>query len=126
LCGQVVYEVSGELQGVVKCHCSRCRKGRSAAHGANLFVRRAEFRWLSGADLVESYEVPEADRFTNSFCRVCGSILPRREPDPELLAVPAGSLDTEEGVQEKLHIFTGSRAPWFEIEDGLPQLEKSA
>jgi hypothetical protein len=125
LCGGVVYEVSGELQGIVKCHCNRCRKARSAAHGANLFIRNPDLQWLTGADLVRSYKLPDADRFANHFCERCGSLVPRREPDPELLAVPAGSLDSEAGVSEKIHIFTSWKAPWFEIRDGLPQLEES-
>ena len=28
-----------------QCHCSRCRKGRAAAHGANLFYKLEDFRW---------------------------------------------------------------------------------
>jgi hypothetical protein len=39
-----------------------------------------------------------------------------------LLAVPAGCLDGDPGVGEKLHIFVDSKTPWVEICDGLPQL----
>lgn len=121
LCGEVAYEVSGNFRGVVKCHCSRCRKARSAAHGANLFITEPGFRWLRGEGLVEQYRVPEASRFANSFCRRCGGIVPRGSDGQDPLGVPAGSLDDDVGVIEVLHIFTGSQASWYEIADDLPQ-----
>jgi hypothetical protein len=117
LCGGVSFEVSGDFKGIVKCHCSRCRKGRSAAHCNNLFIESPEFEWLSGRDLVACFAVPDAQRFQNCFCRICGSIVPRREPDRARLAVPAGSLDTDSPVGEGLHIFVGSKAPWYDITD---------
>ena len=106
----------------MKCHCSRCRKARSAAHGANLFVAEPRFRWLRGEALVERYRVPEAARFANSFCVRCGGIVPRGADGHAPMGVPAGSLDDDAGVTEVLHIFTGSKAPWYEIADDLPQL----
>lgn len=125
LCGDAVFEVSGDVRGIVKCHCSRCRKARSAAHASNLIVERADFRWLQGAEGVRGYKVPEAARFSNHFCARCGSILPRSDPDPQRIGVPAGSLDgSGEGVVEKLHIYVGSKAPWYEIADDLPQRDE--
>lgn len=129
LCGEAAYEVAGSVQGIVKCHCSRCRKARSAAHGANLLIRQPELRWIQGRDLVAGFKPPDASHFMNHFCRSCGGILPRLEPDADLLALPAGSLDrrseTFAGVEEKLHIFVASKAPWYEIPDDLPQLPES-
>jgi hypothetical protein len=122
LCGDVVYEVSGDLEGVIQCHCSRCRKARSAAHGTNLFVANPRLEWLSGREQVKRYALPEATAFGNSFCTRCGSLVPRPDPAPGRLLVPAGGLDTSGGVVVKLHIFTGSKAPWYEIVDTLPQI----
>ena len=38
LCGEVAFEYRAP-QRMYQCHCSRCRKARSAAHGANVFVK---------------------------------------------------------------------------------------
>lgn len=122
LCGDVVFEASGDRQGIVMCHCSRCRKGRSAAHGANFLLTGAAIEWLRGRDGVKQYKVPEAERFVNCFCARCGSIMPSEPGADGLLAVPAGCLDGDPGVGEKLHIFVDSKTPWVEICDGLPQL----
>jgi hypothetical protein len=40
------------------------------------------------------------------------------------VSIPAGLLDDDPGVRPKLHVFAGSKAPWWEITDGLPQHEK--
>ncbi len=66
--------------------------------------------------------MPEAERFGVCFCRVCGSILPRVGADP-IVGIPAGALDDDPGGRPRLHFFVGSKAPWYEIRDDLPQFE---
>ena len=119
LCGAVAYQVRGAPDTIINCHCSRCRKARSAAHASNLFVAPGEFSWLRGAEEVERYKVPEAARFTHCFCRVCGSSMPRTADDNVM--IPAGSLDHDPGARERMHIYVESKAPWYEISDALSQ-----
>ena len=40
------------------------------------------------------------------------------------MSVPAGLLDDDPGVRPLLHVFTSSKAPWWEIADDLPQFPK--
>jgi len=121
LCGGVAFRVTGEVLRVWGCHCSRCRKARSAAHGANLFTTADGVDVTSGADLFVSYKLPEARFFTHVFCRVCGAPLPRIDRSRNLAVIPMGALDDDPGVRLQHHIFVGSKAPWFEIADRLPQ-----
>jgi hypothetical protein len=125
LCGGVAYEIAGTVAGpIIDCHCSRCRKARGAAHAANVFVEDlTRFRWLRGEDLLGYYKVPEAERFAQTFCRTCGAKMPGVNRARGRVAVPAGSLDDDPGAREELHIFVGSKAPWFEIVDDLPQYD---
>jgi hypothetical protein len=125
LCGGAAFEVSGTPQGIVMCHCSRCRKANSAAAGANLLYLAAELDWVRGGELRRSFRLPNAESFSTTFCRNCGSPLPEDPRPGELVSVPAGCLDDDPGVGEKLHIYVGSKAPWVEISDGLPQLQES-
>jgi hypothetical protein len=37
-----------------------------------------------------------------------------------------GSLIDTPSIRPTAHIFVGSKAPWFEITDGLPQFEEYA
>jgi hypothetical protein len=103
------------------CHCSRCRKARSAAFASNLFVSDAGVRFTRGEELVASYKIPEALRFTQCFCRRCGGKLPRVDPDRKLAVVPMGALDDDPGIRPSAHIFVGSKAAWDELADTLPQ-----
>jgi hypothetical protein len=121
LCGGVAYEIDGKVEAIRNCHCSRCRKARSAAHASNLFVETGRFRWVRGEEQLESYKVPEAQRFSHTFCSVCGSSLPRVDAGRGSVVVPAGSLDDDPGGREQGHIFVGSKAPWYVIADELPQ-----
>ncbi|MBW2695601.1 MAG: GFA family protein [Deltaproteobacteria bacterium] len=119
LCNAVAYSVRARPDAIINCHCSRCRKARSAAHASNLFVPPEAFRWTRGEEFVERYRVPDAARFTHCFCRTCGSSLPRRTDDDVM--IPAGSLDHDPGARERMHIHVDSMAPWYAITDALPQ-----
>lgn len=44
---------------------------------------------------------------------------------PGMVDLAVGTLDDDPGVKPALHIFVGSKAPWFDISDGLPQHEAS-
>jgi hypothetical protein len=126
LCGAVAYEIEGKLREMRHCHCSRCRKARSAAHATNVIARDSAFRWLRGEDRVASYKVPEAKFFTNCFCRACGGKVPRVDPSRGFAVVPAGSLDHDPGARPGMHIYVGSKAPWDEITDSLPRHDAGA
>jgi hypothetical protein len=114
LCGRVAYDVALPLAGMRHCHCSRCRRARSAPHAA-------PFRFLSGKELLHTWKVPDAQFFAQTFCSSCGSPMPRVAPERDLVVIPGGSFDGDPGVRPSEHIFVGSRAPWFEITDSLPQ-----
>jgi hypothetical protein len=126
LCGAVAYGISGPPLRIYYCHCSRCRLGRSAACAANVFYKADGFRWVRGADLVQDFQLPEAQYFGTAFCRRCGSAMPRVSLERGVAVVPAGSLDTDPGIQPAGHIFVGSRASWDRITDSIPQFEEMA
>jgi hypothetical protein len=120
LCGAVKYEATGEPQRFYHCHCSRCRKATGTGHASNLFMQPAMLKWVSGEEQVRAYKVPEAKRFTNTFCATCGSRLPRQAAGMDMVVIPAGSLDEEPPIKPQSRIFTGSQADWSCGGDGLP------
>ena len=123
LCGSVRYEVAGEAKRFYHCHCSRCRKATGTGHASNLFLQPAELRWLAGQEHIRTFKVPQAMRFMNQFCGLCGGRLPRQPQDTDTVVVPAGSLDTEAPIMPEARIFTGSRATWSCSGDELPIYE---
>ena len=119
LCGGVTFRIHGDFAGFFLCHCGRCRKGTGSAHAANLFSPAGAIDWLSGADLVRTYRVPET-RHARSFCMACGAAVPRVEPDGSLV-VPAGSLDDPLPLRPDAHIFCADRADWDERLEEVPR-----
>lgn len=121
LCGGVQFEAD-EVALITNCHCSMCRKASGGAFGSFAHVRPQQFRYIKGQDLIALYESSPGN--PRGFCRVCGSIAPVLREDQPSVVVPAGTLDDDPRVRPALHIFTGSKAPWWEIHDELPQFEE--
>lgn len=111
LCGSVNYRVSGEAQRFLHCHCSRCRRASGTGHASNVIVT-GEVEWITGADLLKRYEVPEAERFANVFCSHCGAPMPRENKARGMVVIPAGSLLSDPGIVPQARIFWGSRTDW--------------
>jgi len=111
LCGQVRYTATGEQSRFYHCHCKRCRKASGTGHASNLFMM-GTLDWESGEDLIKSYKLPEAERFTNTFCSKCGGRVPRFIEKLGMVFIPAGSLDEEPSIKPQAHIFKGSGAAW--------------
>jgi hypothetical protein len=119
LCGDVQWDVDGELQFMSHCHCSRCRKTHGVAFATAASVPLSSYR-MHGADNVVRWKSPAGP--VRCFCRRCGSVVPG-DAWENLMFVPCGNLETDPGVRPAFHIFVGSKAPWYDIADALPQFE---
>ena len=120
LCGEVRWQLDGALELINFCHCSMCRKIHGAPFGAFAHGRAGDFHWVCGEASISRYRSsPDVYR---CFCRICGSGVPVIEDDE--VGIPAGSIDGDPGVRPSVHIFVGSKSPWHEITDGLPQFDE--
>ena len=123
LCGAVRFRLTGPLGPVVLCHCSQCRKAQGSAFAANAPVRSADFHLTAGQDALASHASSPGKR--RSFCRQCGSpIHSQRDDSPQWLRLRIGSLDdtaATAALRPSAHIHAASRAPWWEIDNELPQ-----
>lgn len=126
LCGGVGFAIEGPATTARYCHCTRCRRARAAAHATNLVAPIASVRFLRGADRVRTYKVPEARWFSQSFCADCGGKLPRLDPARGIAIVPMGALDDDPGMRAVCQIFVGSKAPWIDLDPGIPPYEEAA
>jgi hypothetical protein len=56
------------------------------------------------------------------FAGCCGSpIFKRDDAAPAILGLRLGTLDSDPGRKADLHFMVGSRVPWLDIHDSLPQ-----
>lgn len=120
LCGQVSFQVAGPLRDPLNCHCTMCRKAHGAAFRSRAAIDASGFQWLTGQSLVSRYESSPGEFRT--FCSNCGSnLVTEFELNRDVLGLPLGVLDSDPGVRPERHVFVGSKAPWHEITDALPQ-----
>lgn len=122
LCGGVRYEIAGTMQAPEHCHCGMCRKAHGAAFSTNAAVRTDDLHVVSGADLLSEYESSPNRR--KCFCSRCGSqLFIRRLNRPEVSVVTLGSLDDDPAVRPLRHVFTASKASWYEIDEALARFD---
>lgn len=115
-CGEISYEISGDLRDARSCHCSRCRKAFSAQASAYALVEADQFRWLSGESLLSSYVGEHG--FGLQFCRKCGSTL-CGVFQGVIHGVTLGCVDGDPKIEIGQHIFVGSKASWEVIPAGV-------
>ena len=122
LCGGVRFEVDPPFIRAGHCHCSRCRKHSGTFGLTQARVRREQFRLLQGADLIRVYG--KGQGAVKAFCTTCGSSLfGGTWPDGPQISIRMGTFDGDPGIRPQFHTYVGSRAPWDEINDTLPQYQ---
>ena len=80
--------------------------------------------FVKGEDRLKSYKLPEARHFTQVFCDVCGSKMPRVDPHRGIAIVPLGALDDDPGMKAVDHIHVADKCEWHDITDDLPVFEE--
>jgi hypothetical protein len=122
-CGAVRYQVADEFLYAANCHCSRCRAATGSAFKSFAGIQREKLELTSGSD---NLLVVGNEELNDTRCRTCGSLLFSVVRNGEYVHVAMGSLVDAPSVRPSEHIFVGSKAPWFEITDDLPQFEEHA
>jgi len=120
-CGAVRYTVADAFLYAANCHCSNCRAATGSAFKAFAGIERDKLELTDGLD---SLLVFGEDDLNNTRCGVCGSLLFSVVRDGAYVHVAMGSLVDAPSIRPTEHIFVGSKAPWFEITDDLPQAEE--
>ena len=120
-CGAVRYRVEDAFLYAANCHCSRCRASTGAAFKPFAGIEREKLELTRGADTLLVFGEENAN---HTRCGVCGSLLYSVVRDGGYVHVALGSLVDAPTLRPTGHIFVGSKAPWFEITDDLPQAEE--
>lgn len=120
-CGAVTYKVNKPLRDARSCHCSRCRKAFSAQASAYAEVEPGTFQWLSGQDVLTSFESKQG--FGLQFCSHCGSTLCGTYGG-DVHGVTLGCVNGDPGIEIGHHIFVGSKATWEVLPQGVTMYEE--
>ena len=120
-CGEVSYSVDGKLRDARSCHCSRCRKAFSSQASAYAEVPPGAFRWLSGQDLLTSYESNQG--FGLQFCSRCGSTVCGTYQG-EVHGITLGCVNGDPQIEIGQHIYVASKAAWEVLPEGVVMHEE--
>ncbi len=122
-CGTVAYRLPDAFLYASNCHCSRCRAATGSAFKPFAGIAREQVEVTDGNESLLVVGEPAAN---DTRCANCGSLLFSVVRDGAYVHVALGSLVDAPGLRPTEHIFVGSKAPWFEITDDLPQFEEYA
>ncbi len=116
MCGAVEYSVADDFIYAANCHCSRCRAMTGSAFKPFAGIAAEQVSITKGADALFIFGTREQG---DVRCARCVSFL--FSAIGERVHVSMGSLVDTPSIRPTEHIFVGSKAPWFEITDDLPQ-----
>ncbi|WP_105371117.1 GFA family protein [Neorhizobium huautlense] len=119
-CGAVAYAVEDAFVYAAICHCSNCRRTTGSAFKPFAGIPREKLALTKGADSLLIYGGPDNH---DAHCRACGSLLYSLVREAAWVHVAMGTLVDAPTIRPTHHIFVGSKAPWYEITDDLPQYE---
>ena len=120
LCGEITYELSAPPELMNLCHCTMCRKVTGSAYGVFAHLQTNDFNWISGENKIRYFQSSAENK--RAFCANCGASVPVVAAND--VCIPAGSFDDDPGVQPVVQIFTGSKAPWYDISAKIPAFDE--
>jgi hypothetical protein len=120
LCAAVRYQVADEFEYALNCHCSNCRRTTGAAFKPFAGIRIEKLTLQAEPASVLRFGGDDAH---DVHCSRCGSLLYSVVRNGAYAHVTLGTLAEDPAIRPSAHIFVGSKAPWYEITDDLPQHE---
>jgi hypothetical protein len=121
-CGEVSFTVPNALDYAFYCHCSRCRVRTGSAFAAIGGVGIHELQVTAGNQylLIEG----ECSDGYGARCSRCHAFLFAAVRNRQFVHVSLGVLAGTPSRLPDHHIYVGSKAPWYQITDALPQYDK--
>jgi len=120
-CGAVRHRVADEFLYAANCHCSRCRAATDSAFKPFAGIERVKLEITDGRDALLVFG---DEALNDTRCALCGSLLFSVVRNGDYVHVAMGSLVGAPTIRAAGHILVGSKAPWFEITDDLPQFQE--
>ena len=119
LCGQITYEITGDLIATAVCHCDHCQRQGGAAFSVNLIAQESQMTVTGTLSTFEDRgEKNDAVHVYRRFCGQCGSPIYSALVSPAgIIAVKAGTLDDRSGVAPNVEAWCDHKQPWVNLPD---------
>ena len=118
LCGEVCWELSGDVIATAVCHCDHCQRQSGGAFSVNLVAHESQ---LAVAGELTTYGDTGDDGgdtvyVERRFCGTCGSPIVSALVETEgIIAVKAGTLDEKSDITPTVEAWCEHRQPWVEL-----------
>lgn len=116
LCGNVTFELTGDVIATAVCHCDHCQRQSGSAFSVNLIAAEPQLT-VDGtlSTYVETGENDDGEYVRRRFCPSCGSAIVSELVQAGAVAVKAGALDDKSDVQPTVEAWCVDRQPWVEL-----------
>ena len=115
VCGKVRYSAEAEPIFVGVCHCSTCQKASGSAFNIVVAVPKPTLS-LQGSTKTFTGHGDSGKATYRQFCPDCASpVAMSAEVMPDVVMLPAGTLDDPSWVKPALEIFCDSAQPWVSL-----------
>lgn len=116
-CGAIKHSVADKFL-YANCHCTDCRRMTGSAFKPFAGIERAKMTVTDGAG---NLTIVGDEMNHDARCGTCGSFLYSVVREGAFVHVAMGSLVEAPAILPTEHIYVGSKAPWYTINDDLPQ-----
>ena len=113
-CGDVSFEIFGDIANLYHCHCKSCQKQSGSTSNTATIVKESNFKWASGLESISYWKKDSG--FTSNFCKQCGCPVPNKLREFSLYWIPIGLVE-EFDIKITTHICCSSKATWDDIPD---------
>ena len=122
-CGEIGYEISGELQACFQCHCRECQYITGGNPNAVMVFSQEDFKFNKGNPSV--FARSDLDTPVNRyFCKSCGTAIGSISPSrPGSFIVKIGTLDDPGVFDPKFAIFTCDIQDFHHLPEGLQRFD---
>ena len=126
LCGQISYELSGDLIATAICHCDHCQRQSGGAFSVNLIALEPQLNVSGSLSTFEDRgEHGDAVYVHRRFCGDCGSPIYSALVEPAgVIAVKAGTLDDRSEVTPMVEAWCEQKQPWVDLPGMVASLDR--
>ena len=118
LCGAVTYEIMGDPELRLVCHCTQCQRQTGSAFSLLYAIPKDDLR-ITGALQVYAGKGDSGKTVNRTFCPECGSCMTAEaEIAPDVIFLFGGTMNDKARFAPEREIFCDSAQPWLNL-DGL-------
>jgi hypothetical protein len=123
-CGAVRYEITGEAQASLQCHCRECQYISGGNPAALMIFPFESFQLTSGE--MKQFRRSDLERpVTRHFCENCGTGIASETPSrPGSIVIKVGTLYDPSIFAPAVAIFTCDKQDYHHIPEGIPAFDK--